>query len=212
MKNNKTTGVPSTTKKSRSAALHDLVTTAMLAAVASVLMFLSFNVPLMPQFIKLDFSELPALLASFALGPIYGVAVCLIKNLINLLFSTTGGIGELANFLIGVLFVLPAGYIYRANRSRKNALIGSAIGAISMAVLSVFINYYIVYPVYTVFLPMETILSLYQVINPKVQTLWDALLWFNMPFTFIKGMISVGIAFLIYKPISPILKGTRKSK
>ena len=79
-----------------------------------------------------------------------------------------------------------------------------------MAVFSVFSNYFVVYPVYTAFMPMETILSMYQAINPNVETLWDALIWFNMPFTFLKGMLSVVIPFLIYKKLSPLLKGTKK--
>ncbi|MBQ8973007.1 MAG: ECF transporter S component [Clostridia bacterium] len=190
--------------------IRKLTVTAMLSAVATVLMFLSFNVPLMPSFIKLDFSELPALIASFAFGPLSGAAVCLVKNLVNLLRTSTGGVGELSNFLLGVCFVVPAGLIYRFRRNRIGTLIGSIIGALAMAVLGVFTNYYIVYPVYTAFLPMEAILGMYQAINPNVQTLWDALIWFNMPFTLVKGLCSVVMAFIIYKPLSPYLKGTRK--
>ena len=187
-----------------------LTMTAMLGAVATVLMYISVSVPLMPSFIKLDLSELPALIASFALGPLSGVAVCLIKNLINLFFSTTGGVGELSNFLLGATFVFVAGMFYRYMGGRKGALIGSLCGAAAMAVFSVFSNYFVVYPVYTAFMPMETILSMYQAINPNVETLWDALIWFNMPFTVLKGMLSVVITFLIYKKLSPLLKGTKK--
>ena len=187
-----------------------LTMTAMLSAVATVLMFLSFNVPLMPSFIKLDFSELPALIASFAFGPVCGVTVCLVKNLVNLLFTPTGGVGELSNFLLGACFVLPAGLIYKLHKGRRSALIGSLIGAAAMAVVSVFSNYFVVYPIYTAFMPMETILGMYRAINPNVQTLWDALIWFNMPFTFVKGLCSVAIAFVIYKPLSPILKGLHR--
>lgn len=181
--------------------------TAMLSAVATVLMFFSFNVPLMPSFIKLDFSELPALLAAFTFGPLSGVTVCLVKNLVNLFFTTTGGVGELSNFLLGTMFVLPAGLIYKRMKSRSGALIGSLAGAALMAVTSVAINFYVVYPVYTVFLPMEAILGMYRVINPNIAGLWDALVIFNMPFTFIKGICSVIAVFMIYKPLSPILKG-----
>ena len=184
-----------------------LTVTAMLAAVATVLMFISFNVPLMPSFIKLDFSELPALLAAFAFGPLSGAAVCLVKNLVNLLFTTTGGVGELSNFLLGACFVVPAGWIYRRWKTRRGALAGALTGALAMAVIGVFTNYYVVYPVYTAFMPMEVILGMYRAINPAVETLWDALIWFNMPFTFLKGLCSVVMAFVIYKPLSPILKG-----
>jgi len=181
--------------------------TAMLAAVATVLMFLSFNVPLMPGFIKLDFSELPALIAAFAFGPVSGAAVCLIKNLVNALFTTTGCVGELSNFVLGASFVFTAGTVYKLKKNRAGALIGSVAGAAAMAIIGVFSNYYIVYPVYTAMMPMEVILNMYRAINANVETLWDALIWFNMPFTFVKGMCSTVMAFIIYKPLSPVLKG-----
>ena len=184
-----------------------LTVTAMLAAAATVLMFFSFNVPLMPSFIKLDFSELPALLAAYAFGPVSGAAVCLIKNLVNVLFTTTGGVGELSNFVLGASFVIPAGIIYKWKKGRMAALLGAVAGAMTMAVISVFSNYFVVYPVYTAFMPMEAILGMYRAINPNVESLWDALVWFNLPFTFIKGLCSTAMAFLIYKPLSPILKG-----
>lgn len=160
--------------------------TGMLSAVSTVLMFFSFSVPLMPSFIKLDFSELPALIAAFSMGPISGAVVCLVKNLINMLFSTTGCVGEFANFLLGIFFVIPAGVIYHYKKSRGGALIGAIAGALAMAVASVPVNYYITYPVYSLFMPMDVILDMYRAINPQVETLWDALVWFNMPFTFIK--------------------------
>ena len=188
-----------------------LTMTGMLSAVASVLMFFNFRVPLMPSFIKLDFSELPALIAAYAYGPLCGAAVCLIKNLVNVLSTSTGGVGELSNLLLGACFVVPAGWIYRLHRNRKGALVGALIGAVTMALAGVFTNYYLVYPVYTAFMPMDAILGMYRAINPNVETLWDALIWFNLPFTFIKGLCSVVMAFVIYKPLSPILKGTKRS-
>ena len=184
-----------------------MVVTALLAALSIVLMRLGIKVPFMPSFITLDFSELPALIGAFSLGPMAGAAVCLVKNLVNLMFSQTGGVGELSNFLLGILFVVPAGILYKLVNGRKGALIGSLVGAVCMAVCSVYSNYYLVYPVYTAFMPMEAIIGAYQAINPKVETLWDCLIWFNMPFTFFKGMCSVAITFLIYKRISPIIKG-----
>lgn len=188
-----------------------IVMTAMLAALSTVLMFLSFNVPLMPSFIKMDFSELPALIASFSLGPLSGVMVCLIKNLVNLMNTTTGGVGELSNFILGAAFVAPAGLFYKYKKGRKGALIGSLIGAAAMAIISVFSNYFVVYPIYTNFMPMEVIIGMYQAINSRITTLWQALILFNMPFTFLKGLCSVIITFAIYKRISPIIKGTYRS-
>ncbi len=187
-----------------------LTVTAMLSAVATVLMFFSFNVPLMPSFIKLDLSELPALIASFSMGPVAGAVVCLVKNLVNLFFSTTGGVGELSNFLLGCCFVVPAGIVYQRKQNLAGAVIGSVSGSAAMAVLSIFTNYFVVYPIYTAFLPMETIMGMYQAINPNVETLWQALLLFNTPFTFIKGLCSVVITLLIYKGIAPVLQGRQR--
>lgn len=195
-----------TTKKLN---VRKLALTAVLGAVATVLMFISFSVPIMPSFIKLDLSELPALIASFAFGPVSGMAVCFIKNLVNLPFTTTSGVGELCNFLLGAAFVLPAGLLYQMVKGRRGALVGSFIGAAAMALLSLPINYFVTYPFYAVFMPMEAILGMYKAINPAVENLFQALLWFNVPFTFVKGLLSVAITFAVYKKISPILKGQR---
>lgn len=192
--------------------IRELTVTAMLAAVAAVLMFLDFSLPMfIPGFVKMDVSELPALLASFSLGPVYGVAVCLIKNLLNLIFhGSTGGIGELCNFLLGAAFVATAGIIYRRSKSRKTAVIGCLVGAAVMAVVSVPVNYFISYPVYAkMFGGIDAILAAYQAINPNVDGLLQCLVVFNLPFTFVKGLLDSVLCFLIYKPLSPILHGRK---
>ena len=127
---------------------HKIAVTAMLSAAATVLMFLEFPIPfLIPSFVELDFSELPALLAAFSLGPVSGVVVCLVKNVIKgLLFSGTGGVGEMCNFLLGICFVIPAGLIYRYRKTRSCALAGALAGAVVMAVCSIPVNYFISYP------------------------------------------------------------------
>ena len=180
----------------------------MLSAIAFALMFLDFSVPFMPSFIKMDLSELPALIGSFAYGPIAGVIICLIKNLLHLLISSTGGVGELSNFILGASFVLVAGLVYKFKRNRTGALIGSIAGALIMGIFSVFSNYFLVYPIYYNFMPEETILAAYQLIFSGVNNILECLIVFNMPFTFVKGILSVVITFLIYKRLSPILKGT----
>lgn len=181
--------------------------TAILAAAASVLMFISFKLPFMPSFISLDFSELPALLASFTLGPMSGVAVCFVKNLINLTQSMTGGVGELSNFIIGSAFVLPAGLIYRRHRTISGAAVGSLLGAVLMAVLGLLSNYFIVYPIYTNIMSMDAILGMYRAINPAIENLWQALVVFNLPFTFCKGLISAVVTLLIYRKLEPVING-----
>ena len=188
-----------------------LVGTAMLSAVGAILMYIGIKLPFMPSFITLDMADLPALIGSFAYGPARGAVICVLKNLLHLLIqgSQTGGVGEISNALLGIFFVVPAGLIYNKIKSKKGAFIGALVGAVAMAVMSIFSNYNFVYPVYTNFMPMEAIIAAYSAINPKVTNLWQALIMFNMPFTFMKGMISLAISMLIYKPLSPILKGKR---
>lgn len=182
-----------------------LTVTAMLSAIAFVLMFLDFSVPLIPSFVKMDISELPALLAAFALGPVYGMVVCLVKNLIHLMVTSTAGAGELCNFLLGASFVIPAGLLYRRMKSRKGALIGVLIGSVIMALFSIPLNYYVTYPIYSNFMPIDAILSMYQAIRPSVNSLLECLIVFNAPFTLVKGLIDAVLCFLIYKSLSPIL-------
>lgn len=185
-----------------------LTVIAVLGAVATVLMFLEFSIPIIPSFIKMDFSELPALIAAFAFGPVSGIAVCLIKNIVNLLFSTSFGVGSIANFLMGAVFVGVAGFIYQQGKNLKSAILGAVMGSLVMGGASLFINYYIVYPIYAQMMTMEKIMQAYQLINPNVDSLWQALLMFNLPFTVVKGFINVILTFLIYKKVSPLLKGT----
>ena len=203
----KTASVTNSARPARRLNARAMAMCAMLAAVAFVLMFLDFSVPFIPAFVKMDFSELPALLASFALGPVYGVVVCLVKNLLHLFITSTNGAGELCNFLLGASFCLPAGLIYKLHKNRKGAVLGSLAGAVFMAVVSVPINYFISYPAYVVFysLPLPAIIGMYQAIRPSANGLLECLVTFNMPFTFFKGMLDVALCFLVYKPLSPLL-------
>ncbi|MGP1588316.1 MAG: ECF transporter S component [Oribacterium sp.] len=179
-----------------------------LSAAAFVLMLFDFPIPfLLPTFIKFDFSDFPALLGAFALGPVYGILIELVKNLLHCLFSGSFGIGELSNFLLGAVFSGTAGMLYRKDKTKRGAMIGAVTGAFAMAVFSVPSNYLIVYPVYYNFMPEATILAAYQAILPGVKSIFTSLLLFNMPFTFVKGMLDVLITFLLYKRLSPLLHG-----
>ena len=207
MSNSNVNAVPASASRSRT---HKLTVTAMLSAVAFVLMFIEFPIPaLIPSFVKLDISDLPELLAAFSMGPLYGVAVTLLKNLLFILLHGTSSayVGELFNFLMGSVFAFSAGFIYQRKKSRKSALIGSIVGAALMALISVPLNYFVVYPAYVVCygLPLEAIIGMYQAIRPSTNGLLECLVIFNMPFTFCKGMLDVLLCFLIYKPLSPLL-------
>jgi riboflavin transporter FmnP len=120
-----------------------LTTIAILAAVASLLFLLEIPIVL---FYKLDFSNLPVLLGTFAMGPAAGTAILFLKSALGLLHTTSQGVGELADFLVGLAMVLPAGFIYRAHKSRRSALIGMAVGGVCATVAGVLANVYILIP------------------------------------------------------------------
>ncbi len=183
-------------------------------ALGFVLMLLDFPLPfIIPPFIKFDFSEIPAVIASFAFGPLYGILVCLIKNVLHLFVTNTNGVGELSNFILGGTFVGIAGIVYKRNKSRKYALIGTVVGALVMSIISIVTNYFIVYPFYgELIIPIPVIIDMYKAILPVSDTLLKCLLIFNLPFNFIKGLVNATVCFAIYKKISPILKYGFKNK
>ena len=193
---------------------HDLTVAAMLSAVAFILMFIEFPIPmLIPSFVKMDFSDLPALLGAFALGPLYGVVISFMKNLLHIVIkgTSTACVGELCNFMLGAAFSFTAGWLYQRKKNRRNAIVGAFVGAVVMALFSVPSNYFITYPAYVQFyhMPMEAILGMYQAILPSADSLIKCLVIFNMPFTLVKGLLDAVICMLIYKPLSPILHGRK---
>ncbi|MBQ3904802.1 MAG: ECF transporter S component [Eubacterium sp.] len=183
----------------------------MLTAAAVVLQYIEFAIPIMPSFIKLDFSDLPELIGAFAYGPLAGIIIALLKNLIHMAVSQSGFIGELSNFLLGAVFAGVAGVVYKKNQTKKGALLGGLLGAACMAAVSLPSNLFIIYPLYynVMGFPEPAILGMYQALLPAVKNMVQALLIFNVPFTLIKGLICVGVSMLIYKPLSPVLHGTK---
>lgn len=190
-------------------ATRKMTVTAIMSAVSVVLMFLEFSVPFVPEFLKFDFSDLPAFITTFAVGPFWGVIAELLKNVIHLPFSHTGGVGELANFLIGTALVLPAGIVYKYKKDRTGAVIAALVGAVFATAVSFPVNLFITYPFYSGFMPMEQIIRAYSAIFPGINSLNKALLFINCPFTLIKGLINAIITFFIYKKLSPVIKGKK---
>lgn len=182
-----------------------------LTAVAVVLQYLEISIPIMPAFIKLDFSDLPALLGAFAFGPAAGVIIELLKNLIHMAVSQSGFVGELSNFLLGAVFVLVAGAVYQKKKTKAGAFLAGTLGSTAMALVCIPINYFIIYPLYYRLLGLseEIVLGMYRLLLPSVKTIFRSLLIFNLPFTFVKGMICVFVSMLIYKPLSSLLKGRK---
>ncbi|MFO7635718.1 MAG: ECF transporter S component [Clostridia bacterium] len=185
-----------------------LVRVALLGAVASVLMFLEISLPFVPPFLKLDFSDIPAFLAGFALGPLAGVMVLLIKNVVHgFTASWSFFVGELANFLIGLSFVLPASLIYARNKNRKSALVGMVVGGLVMTVFAALANYFALIPLYATVLgiPVEVIVGMSKEMNPAIVDLKTLVLIGIMPFNLFKAFVNTLIVMLIYKRLSPIL-------
>ena len=191
-----------------------MVIIGMMTALATIVYYLDFPVPFMPGFIKLDFSNVISLLTGFALGPVEGVIVCLLKNLIHLLIKgidTTMGIGDIFDFVTSATFVLVAALIYKKNRTKKGAVIATLVGMLAFTVISLPLNYFIVYPIYFKTYGGEAaILGAYQKLMSSVKNIFSALFIFNLPFTFIKGLLCSIITIIIYKPLSPILKGKKE--
>ncbi len=182
---------------------------AILSAMASVLMLLEFPLPFVaPSFYELDFSEVPVLIGAFALGPVAGVTIEAIKILLNLIIngSMTGGVGEFSNFVMGVVFVLPAALVYKYKKTKLSALLGLLIGGLSMVVLGCFINAYVMLPLYSQFMPLEAILAQAAAIWPVIDNTFKFVLLCVAPFNLIKAILVSAVTMLLYKRLSPILK------
>ncbi len=187
--------------------IRTLVSLAMLSAVSVALSFVEVTMPLSPSFVKLDVSDFPALLAAFTFGPLAGVMVELIKNLIGLLSTGTGGIGELANFIIGGAMAFSAGIIYRRRRTLKGALLALVCGSIVMAIVGGVVNYFILLPLFSSFMPMDTIIASFGMFIPIIKTKLDVILYSTIPFNLFKGALISVVTFLLYKRLSPLMKG-----
>lgn len=180
-----------------------------LAAVATLLMLLDFPLWFAPSFYKLDFSEVPVLLGAFALGPAAGAMIELVKILLNFVLNgtDTGGIGEIGNLLIGLSFIVPAGYIYKKHKSFKSAILGMVVGTISLAVVGAFFNYFLLLPVYSKIYgaPIQAFIDMAKALNPAITDLKTFIMYAVVPFNIFKGIVTSAMVMLIYKRLSPIL-------
>lgn len=193
--------------KSATSSIRIITVTALLSAAAYVLALIELPVPLSPSFARMDLSDYPALIGSFALGPICGLLVELIKNLLGLTTTSTAGIGELANFLMGASYVVSAGIIYHMHKTRKMAIASCITASFIMGVIAVISNYFLLLPLYETFMPLEQIIASFGRILPFIHTKLDVVLFNVFPLNTIKGFIIGCFTMLTYKQISPILKG-----
>lgn len=182
----------------------------MLSAIAVVLMLFEIPLPFAPSFYEIDFSEVPVLVGSFAMGPLAGAAIEFVKILLNFAINgtTTAGVGEIANFLIGCAMVLPAAWIYKMNHTRKGAIIGMLTGTLFMAFIGCFLNAFVLLPTYAKAfgMPIDALVGMGTAVNSHITSLTTFVIFAVAPFNLLKGFLVSLIVFLIYKKISPILK------
>ncbi len=183
----------------------NLTRMAILAAVSAVLALI--EIPIGMPFYKLDLSNIPVLIGAFALGPVPGAIILLVKNLIGLIHTSSAGIGKLADFIMGLAMILPASIIYQRNKTRKSALIGMLVGVATMVVVSVFVNKWIMLPFYMTAFHMDMAALVKSAKWSNVNSEWELLLLITAPFNLIKGTVISVVTFLLYKPLSGILHG-----
>ena len=191
-----------------------LVEIGMLGAIATVLMLFEFPIPFIaPPFYEMDLSEVPVLVGAFALGPMAGATIELIKILINLMINgtATAFVGEIGNYIIGCSFIIPAALIYKKRKSKKHALIGMIVGTIVMTIFGCFLNAYVLLPTYAAAfgMPIDVIVGMGTAINANINSVMTFVIIAVAPFNILKGVVVSVVTMLIYKHISPILKGNR---
>ena len=206
-----TTTMTETREKSKERiGVRGVVQIGMLSAIAIILMQFEVPLPFAPPFYKIDFSEIPVLIGCFVMGPLAGAIVELIKVILNVVISgtTTGGVGDIANFLIGCAMCVPAGMIYKKYHTRKSALVGMAVGTVFMTVIGCILNAYVLLPVYAKAfeMPIDALVAMGTAVNPSITSLSTFVIFAVAPFNLLKGVLVSFIVFLIYKKISPIFK------
>lgn len=185
-----------------------LVKVGILSAIGYILMFISIPIPMLfPDFLKIDISDLPALLGGISLGPVAGLTVVFIKNLLQIVtgMSTTAGVGEFANFLIGGSFVLIVSFMYKNKKDFSSVVKGLILGTIVMTIVGCLANYFIILPVYElVGWPIEAVVGMGQAINPAIDGIWSFIIWMIAPFNILKAVIMSLLTIPLYKKTEKI--------
>lgn len=187
--------------------LRNLVKVGILSAMSFILMFIQFPIPIAPPFMKVDLADVPALIGGFSMGPVYGVLIQLIKNLLNLTKTSTGGVGEMSNFIVGGLFVFVASFIYQKRKTKKTATIGLILGMLVMTLVATFSNAFVIFPLYgkAMGIPMEAFVDMTSKVNGLVKSYFSLMVFAIVPFNLVKGSIEIIVTKLLYKHVSDIL-------
>lgn len=201
----------------RISSIRKIAVSAILTALAVVLMYLEVPLFFFPGFLKFDFSELPVVIGAFVLGPVYGVIIELLKNLIHLPVTQTAGIGELSNFITGSIFVFTAGLVFKRTKTFKGAAIALIASSLVLTVLSYPINYFITLPLYSKVLGFttEAIVGMCSAVNPLCKDKATCVLYAFVPFNLFKTVVISILSFALFKPVSLVVhleKGKSKTK
>lgn len=183
-----------------------LVKIGMLSAVSLVLMMFEISFPIFPFFLKMDLSDLPALIGTIAMGPASGIMIELIKNILHLFKTSTAGVGELANFLVGIAFVVPIGIFYKKNRTLKSFIFGTVIGTVLMIITACLFNYYILIPTFAKAFgtDIKEFVDIAHQITPVVVDLKTLILFAIAPFNLLKAVIVAPVGYFLCKVLKPI--------
>ena len=178
-----------------------------LAAISYLLRFFEIPLPIFPPFLRIDLSDVVAVFGGISMGPVAGFVIVVIKNLLQAITgSTTGGVGEIANVLIAGPYVLMICLFCRKVKSYKNVLIGAVLGTIAMAIVGAVVDYFIVFPLYAkVMVPMDVIIQMGNVLNPRVTDLFSFMIWLVVPFNIVKGAIMTVVILPLYKKVEKVL-------
>lgn len=202
--------VASQAGKTSNMAVKNMITIGMLAAIAVILMLFEFPIPfLAPGFYKLDLSELPVLIGTFAMGPVAGIAIEFVKILLNLLINgtTTAYVGELGNFIVGCAFLIPAGILYWRKKTFKRAVIALVVGGLTMVAAGSLMNAYVLLPLYaSAFGGMQNIIAAGTAVNGHITSVATFVLLAVAPFNLVKAVLVSVLTLLLYKRISVLLK------
>ena len=193
----------------KNASVKTIAKVAVLGAAAFVVMLAEVPLPMFPAFYKLDFSEAVVLIGGFALGWLPSVSIEALKILLNLMFTgtSTAYVGETANFVIGLSFVIPAVLIYQKEKTKENALRGMVIGGICLIITGALLNALVLLPAYSYFyhMPMDTLIGMGSALIPAIHDRFTFVLFATAPFNLIKAVLTSLVTILVYKRISPIL-------
>ena len=187
----------------------DMTKVGMLSVIAFILMYFQLPITFVaPPFMKLDISDLPVLMGAFTMGPVFGIIIAALKNIMHIIFkgTMTAGIGELSNFLISSTFAFVSAYFYRKHRTYKGAILSLTLGVLAMTFLAMLSNYFVVFPLYAKVMPMDAIIAMGSAITPRITGLFSMMIYSVLPFNLIKGFTTSAVMMLVYKKISPIFK------